>query len=87
MQKPEFRFDTKAIDKARSMMRFLVVLDESQVESMFPRLDEAINHALEIVPFKYKPVHIYSTRHGDCLLTVWPRDVKGDDLHGQIHKA
>ncbi len=87
MQHPEFTFDTRGIDKAHGSMRFMVVIGDSAgmaVESMFAKLEDATSHALEIMPFRDGPVHVYSTYHGDCVLTVWPRDARnGGDNHGE----
>ena len=86
MQQPEFTFDTKAIDQAHGSMRFMVVLEDPAlvVESMFARLEAATSHALEIMPFRDGPAHVCSTYHGDCMLTVWPRDARnGGGNHGE----
>ena len=78
MQQPEFKLDAKAIERVRGAMRFMVVRNESEVESMFAQLDEATDHALEVVPFGDKPVHVCSISHGDCVLTIWPKYVEGE---------
>ena len=86
MNQPAHTFDIRAIDKAHGSMRFMVVLEDSAlvVESMFAKLEDATSHALEIVPFRDGPAHVYSINHGDCVLTVWPRDVRGGgDNHGE----
>ena len=87
MKHPEFTFDTTAIGKARDSMRFLVVREDPAgmvPESMFAKLEDAMNHALGIMPFRGRPAHVYSTYHGDCVLTVWPRDARnGGDNHGE----
>ena len=86
MQHPEFTFDTMGIDKAHGSMRFMVVIGDApmMVESMFAKLEDATSHALETVPFRDVPAHVYSTYHGDCVLTVWPRDARnGGDNHGE----